>query len=258
MQIQGDGGASVPEERTAAQKCPVRSPRRRAPREELAALGTRQMRQQDEDSVLLGGPGRDPVPLGQVGRARPGGLVATRRRRAAAQKKIGAVERQDRRGHRVPQILADQHAHPAEARPECVHLAARLHEPGLLEDSVGGQEDLAVDVDDLVPAVAGCQVRHAVAHAGPAPLVEADHHVAVASVGGRAERIQQPPRRKGDFERGPLDEVPGEHRLGKDRDVGAWHQSFTYSRDVGLHIALAGFDLAEYGPERTLFVHAIP
>ena len=68
VQVDIDGNEAVLEEGSPRQQRPVRAPRRRAAGEELAALGSRKLRQQDEDTVLGGGARRDCVPLLQVAR----------------------------------------------------------------------------------------------------------------------------------------------------------------------------------------------
>ena len=75
--------------------------------------------------------------------------VAPRRRRDVDQD-LGAVERQQLRHRQVPEVLADADPEPdPEPRRHRAQQVARREEPALVEQTVGRQEQLPVDVADL-------------------------------------------------------------------------------------------------------------
>ena len=97
--------------------------------------------------------------------------------------------------------------------------------PALLEEAVGGQEDLAVHVQQLVAAALRRQVRHAVVDAAPTTLVEAQRDIAPPPLRRRAHGPDQLGLRKRDFVRRALHEVPRQHRLGEDRNMPRWPEA---------------------------------
>ena len=137
--------------RPLRQQVAPRAGQDRAAGKRLAALEPHQLRQRDVDAVLAGDVLDQPAPAGQARRASRGvvaGDHAAGGAGAGDDDELGAVERREHRGERVPGILADEDRRPAPAGVERLHAPARLDEALLVEDAVGGEEDLPVDVAD--------------------------------------------------------------------------------------------------------------
>ena len=153
------------------------------------------------------------------------------------------------------EVFADQHAHPAETGIEGGDIPPRFDESGLLEEPVGWQKDLAMDVHELVAILAGSQVGDAVVDPLPVLLVEPEDHVRRTlprrGSQGRHQRIAS----KGDFAGGALDEVARQHRLREDGDIRGACQRRSHGGDVCLQIALPGLQLAKHDTERTHVTH---
>ena len=263
--------ASGGEERSPCEQLAVGTPRRRSAREQLPPFRPRQLGSQHEDSVLPGGARPETVPRAKVGRQRrrsgarfgPAqgrrdrcrsvgqGPKPPRRRRRHAQHGLGAVQGQHGGGQAVPQVLAHEQAHPPEPRVERPQVATGLHEPPLVEETVGGQEELAVDVHHLVPAPARRQIGGAVAEAMPVPLVEPQDHVAAAARRRLAHRFDQLGPGQRHFLHAALQDVARERRLREDDQVGGWVEHRLGRLDVPPHVALGGLRLGQDRPKGT-------
>ena len=90
---------------------------------------------------------------------------------------LGAVQRRQHRGERVPGIFTDEDRRPAPSGIECLDAPPGLDETLLVEDAVGRKEDLPVDVADpgVRPAERGVQPR--VVEPVSVDLVEAQRNV---------------------------------------------------------------------------------
>src|SRR6185437_7700225 len=119
--------------------------------ERLASLEADQLRKGDVDAVLPGDVLRDPGPTTQTD-GPTGGVVggthSSGRARAGNDDDLSAVQRREHGRERMPGVFADQDGGPTPARVEGLHRAARLDKPLLVEDTVGGEKYLAVDVAD--------------------------------------------------------------------------------------------------------------
>ena len=177
------------------------------------------------------------------------GEVATRRRRHVDQH-LRAVEGEHLRRREVPEVLADREAHAdAQARRRRAQLVARREEPPLVEQPVGRQEHLAVDVADLPvleqrgrdeqPMVAGL-------------LHERHHGRQPVGLGGqrRQPRVVEPHR---DVGREVLQLVSGQPELREHHESRATgsrlRQQVGMAREVGLEVAEAWRELGEGDPQ---------
>ena len=145
-----------------------------------------------------------------------GGQVAARRRRHVDED-LRAVEREQLRHGQVPEVLADADAEPdAEARRNGPEHVARPEEPALVEQPVGRQEQLAVDVADLAVLEQGRRDEQPVVGR---LLDEGDDGREVLGRGGELGQpgVVEPER---DLRRQVLELVAGQAQLREDDEVG--------------------------------------
>ena len=131
---------------------PLRTRDERSAGKQLAAFAAHEIRERDEHAMLVGDVASEPIPATHARRSGNAVVLrrdATRRRRRANEDELRAVERGDRRGHAVPRILADEHRGASPRRVERANLASALDEPFLVEQTVGRQKHLAMDVSDV-------------------------------------------------------------------------------------------------------------
>ena len=186
----------------------------------LSPLESHQLRQGDVDAVLARDVLDDAAPAAQAGRpAGPAFLArhgAARRARARHDDELGAVERREHRREGMPGVLADQDRGPAPRGIERLDATARLDEPLLVEDPVGRQEHLAVDVPDPGVTAAQAGVDRGIVEPVLVDLVEAEGDIerrglGVAVLAGEiVEELIGGDRQIADA---ALEEVPGERRL---------------------------------------------
>ena len=74
------------------------------------------------------------------------GLDAARRTCGDDRNELRPIQRSDRRRDRMPRVFAHQNCSSPEARVEGSHIATGFDKPFLVEDTVGGKKDLAMDV----------------------------------------------------------------------------------------------------------------
>ncbi len=141
----------------------------------------------------------------------------------------------DRRGGEVPEIFADEDSHPAEPRRvEGLETFAGGEVSLLVKKAVGGQIDLAVEVDD--PPALGVKDR----------VVEAMLRRLLDEAGdqGRlARRRQQPLDLRGVGADGQVghhvaDEVAGQRKLGEDDQIGLLPQGRFDPLEVHVQVAV--------------------
>jgi hypothetical protein len=152
----------------------------------------------------------------------------------------------------VPRVLADEHAEASEAGVEGPYLGAGLHEPRLVEDPVGGEEELAVHVTHREAPSGRVEVGHTVVDAPPPPLVEAHRDVRCV-LGSRSERVGHFLGRAGRLHDPALQEIAREARLGKKDHVGPLRRGLhhvSHALQISGHVAFARFDLGDGHPQR--------
>ncbi len=176
--------------------------------------------------------------------------VAAGRRRDVDQH-LGAVEGKELRNGQVPEVLADREPHPdpqpRRRRPQEI---ARGEEAALVEQAVGRQEQLPVDVAD--PAV--LEQRRRDEQAMVAGLLdERDHDRQVLRLRGKRSeaRIVEADR---DFRGEVLEQVAGQPQLGEDDEPGPLRarlaEELVMEGEVLVEHPESGGDLGEGDPER--------
>ena len=123
----------------------------------------------------------------------------------------------------MPGVLTDQDRRASPRRVERLHAPAGLDEPFLIEDSVGREEHLAVDVADAGVAISQSGVERGVVEPVLVQLVEAEGDVERRGLGIAVlarEILEQLLRRHGEIPHATLEEVAGERRFRRHDQVG--------------------------------------
>ena len=162
-------------------------------------------------------PSRDARRTGHRVLARP---HAARGRRARDEDHRGAVECEQGAGERVPGVLAHEHR---ESSPRCIERAdvvAALHEALLVEQPVGGEKVLPVDVANERLVAAQAHPHRAVVQYAVPQLVESDRDLDGPRAGLRGEICAleiggECAGGAGLFADAALEEVAGERGLGQ-------------------------------------------
>jgi hypothetical protein len=194
--------------------------------ERLAAFEPRELRHDQVDAMLRGDglhgslpPARAAGPQVAIGV----GLETASRARPGHDEQLRPIERGDGRHQRVPRVLAHDHGGAPESGVVGLNRESRLDETLFVEDSVGGKENLAVNVPDARVGSAEAGRHRGIVQPGAPTLVEAgnDFHrrsprLAVHScqvleqlLGGERELLHP-----------AFEEVSGERGLGKGEQVG--------------------------------------
>jgi hypothetical protein len=77
----------------------------------------------------------------------------------------------------MPHFLTDQHPYPTKARIKSLNIGSWLNEACLIEDPVGWQEHLPVNVPQLPSTISGLYVCGTVIEPTTPTLIKADHYV---------------------------------------------------------------------------------
>jgi hypothetical protein len=123
----------------------------------------------------------------------------------------------------VPRILTDEQGRPAPAGIECLHAAAGLYEAFFVEDTVGGQEDLPVDMADAGVGPTERSIQPGVVQPVSVHLVEAERQVERRGPGFLvlpAEIVKQLVGGDGKVPDPALEEIAGERGLRSDHKLG--------------------------------------
>ncbi len=147
----------------------------------------------------------------------------------------------------MPEIFANQHSHPAEARVERLHPITQREEPALVEHPVGGKINLAVDVDHF----AAGEIRRG----NVKPVADVLFHEAHGDVdlaAGFQERLEDGilRGRPAGHRRGQvLKSVAGQGKLGEDDQLGSEPARAPDERQVlfqvGRNVSQRGGNLSE-------------
>jgi hypothetical protein len=156
----------------------------------------------------------------------------------------------------VPRVFADEHRGPAPRRVEGAHVAATLDEALLVEQPVGRQKDLAMNVRDARLTRAQRHVHRAVVQLVVPDLVKPAGHVERARIGngGAKRRVQL----RGEGAGGDgivayraFEEVAGKGALGQAKHRRPRFQAVDLgehgaeSREISRPITLSGLDLSD-------------
>ena len=172
--------------------------------------------------MLLGDVAHEAVPSRDARRPRDRVIAridAARGRRRGEEDHRRAVEREQRAGKRVPGVLADEHREPAPRRIEGANVVAALDETLFVEQTVGGQEVLAVHVPDERRVASESHPQRAVVEDAVPRLVKADRDLERlrSSARGQIHALQiacERARRARVLAHAALEEVAGERRFG--------------------------------------------
>ena len=162
LEVQDCGDDRFLKDRCLHQQVPPRTGQDRSAGKRLPTLESHQLRQGHVDAVLPGDVLGQPAPAGQTHRTSRGVIAGDHPAGGAGARdddQLGAIERRQHGSEGVPGILADEDRRPAPTGIEGLDAPAGLDEAFLVEDAVGGQKDLSMDVTDpgVWPAERGVQ-----------------------------------------------------------------------------------------------------
>ena len=169
------------EDRPLCHHVAPRRPHDRSAGKCLPSLEPHQLREGDEDAVLARDVLDDAAPAAETRRAARATVVSWHRPPRGAgtghDDELGAIQCREHRGERMPDVLADQDRRPAPGRVERLDAPAGLDETLLVEDTVGRQEHLPVDMAN--PGIGAAQpgIDRRVVEAVLVDLVEAQGDV---------------------------------------------------------------------------------
>ena len=162
---------------------------------------------------------------------------------------VRAVGRRQRRAGGMPQVLADQHGLPPMRRVEGPHLPAGRQIARLVEQAIGHQIDLLMDVQQ---AAAGCACRRRDETVIGGAFDEAEDDINVAA-GVQDRREAGVVTRDGDIGNQIAKEVPGQGLLWEHDDVAAGLHGavgvFEMGGQIVRRVAQTGADLRQRYPQ---------
>jgi len=140
----------------------------------------------------------------------------------------------------VPGIFADEHRGPAPIGVESAYLEAAVHESFLVEQAVGREEELSVDVPDdrLAAAPRQRHIERTIIEGVVPDLVEPNAHIERpwCSNSRGVLRVKVPGQRTGGHRNvadSAFHEVSGERGFGEDRDVGTGLERVYLRKNTG-------------------------